>query len=94
MYLESQRCNDVLKSFYEGLSPKTVILSSRKTLRLDCLSKIVPLTEPNIKSINPQVMKAHEKLLLDKTIDFMEGFGLTFIQQKDELGEYEYNLLP
>ena len=94
MYLEGQRHKDILKSFFDGLPHSTVSLSSRTNFRLECITKLVPLTEPNIRSLNPQVIKGTEKILLQKTLDLMQAFGLNYVQAKNEFGDYEYVLKP
>ena len=41
-----------------------------------------------------QVIKPHEKEVLSKLVNIMIEFGLTFIQERNEDGQFVYRLDP
>jgi hypothetical protein len=44
--------------------------------------------------MNPQLLKVKEERILQRITDIMFSYGLSYIQIRDEKGDYQYQLEP
>ncbi|KAJ1565258.1 hypothetical protein HK096_003776, partial [Nowakowskiella sp. JEL0078] len=58
---------------------------------IPCLFQII---SPEIRSVNIQLIKPHEKIVLKRLVEVMTVFGLSFLQSKTDTGNYKYTLEP
>ncbi|KAG2224906.1 hypothetical protein INT45_010855 [Circinella minor] len=92
----------VIKKSYENLI--SVFLAGvhpqrRRTLHKDMIAteiapRLLHIMSPDIRTVNKQLFKAHEKEMLETLVNVMIEFGLTFLQEKNEDGQFVYKLDP
>lgn len=78
-----------------------VLMQCKKTSKADLqtlVSDIFPylpdLLTPQLRSVNVQLYSPSEKAELERLVNTMLDFGLTFTQEKKPEGGYEYKLDP
>lgn len=78
-----------------------ILTITKKVSKYDILtlvSEILPylpdLLSPKLRSVNAQLYSAVEKQDLERLVNLMLDFGLTFTQEKKPEGGYEYCLDP
>lgn len=64
------------------------------TLVTDVLPFIPDIISPRLRSVNIQLYSAKEKAELEKLVNVMLDFGLSFVQEKKPDGGYEYLIDP
>lgn len=92
---EKQHMNSLLDNIFSHLSIELrLLVATRKDLIVKILPWVFNLLGLNIRSVNPNLLKQDEKLKLEKLVNLMVQFGLTYVQKKMESGQYVYDLEP
>ncbi|KAI9484496.1 hypothetical protein BDB00DRAFT_792827 [Zychaea mexicana] len=85
---------NLISVFLAGVNPKR-----RRTLHKDMIAtelapRLLRIMSPDIRPVNKQLIKPHEKEVLSRLIDVLIEFGITFLQEKNEDGQFVYKLDP
>ncbi|KAG0011566.1 hypothetical protein BGZ80_000592 [Entomortierella chlamydospora] len=60
----------------------------------ELLSPFLRILSPYLRPVNKQLIKPDERLVLQRLVDIMIHFQLTFVQEKTEDGQFIYRLEP
>ncbi|KAF9361013.1 hypothetical protein BGX26_006565 [Mortierella sp. AD094] len=60
----------------------------------ELLSPFLRILSPYLRPVNKQLIKPDERLVLQRLVDIMIHFQLTFVQEKTEDGQFLYRLEP
>ncbi|KAJ3195461.1 hypothetical protein HK101_012028 [Irineochytrium annulatum] len=66
----------------------------RRRVVEELLPSLFRIISPELKSVNPQLLKPDEKLVLNRLVDIMCTFGMKYVQDKGPLGSYQFRLEP
>lgn len=60
----------------------------------ELLSPLLRILSPFLRPVNKQLIKPEEREVLQRLVDVMIHFQLTFVQEKTEDGQFVYRLEP
>ncbi|KAF8984494.1 hypothetical protein BGZ46_007861 [Entomortierella lignicola] len=60
----------------------------------ELLSPFLRILSPYLRPVNKQLIKPDERVILERLVDIMIHFQLTFVQEKTEDGQFLYRLEP
>ncbi|KAI8878823.1 P-loop containing nucleoside triphosphate hydrolase protein [Backusella circina FSU 941] len=93
-YAAKKSYENLMNIFLEGVHP-----SKRRFLSdVDVVTELIPLLmgiiSPDLRPVSQQLIKPQEKEALKRVVDTMITYGLSFIQERTEDGQFTYKLEP
>nr|XP_026693827.1 chromosome transmission fidelity protein 18 homolog isoform X1 [Ciona intestinalis] len=89
-----QKSENLLDSMFIDMAPPTRCFTTHVTSVLDLLPHLLAIMMPSFRPINMQLYSANEKLQLQDLVRSLLAYNLTFIQERNEDGQYNYVLEP
>ncbi|KAI8644150.1 hypothetical protein BD408DRAFT_413795 [Parasitella parasitica] len=94
IYSTKKSYENLIEVFLAGIHPQ-----KRRFLNHDMIAnELVPLLmhviSPDLKPVNQQLIKPTEKAKLDRLVRIMIEFGLSYVQEKNEDGQFVFKLEP
>jgi chromosome transmission fidelity protein 18 len=65
-----------------------------KSFSIECLPFLLRIISPEIRGTNINLLKKHEKRMLERTVDIMISYGLVYTSNMSMHGTMEYKLEP
>jgi len=84
----------VVESVMGEMLPKTRAYCSRSTLVRDLLPALLAVIQPVLRPVNTQLYSAKEKAELKNLVNIHIAYNITYQQQRNMEGQYEYKMDP
>ncbi|RUS19855.1 hypothetical protein BC937DRAFT_86802 [Endogone sp. FLAS-F59071] len=66
----------------------------KRNVPSELISLLLRIISPDLRPVNRQLIKPVEKAILSRLVEIMIAFGLTFVQEKTDDGQFVYRLDP
>ncbi|KAF9438710.1 hypothetical protein BGZ76_005655 [Entomortierella beljakovae] len=91
----AQKANEsILQSLALNLPAKVQRHFRKSIFATELLSPFLRILSPYLRPVNKQLIKPDERLVLQRLVEIMIHFQLTFVQEKTEDGQFVYRLEP
>ncbi|CAO3645970.1 unnamed protein product [Cunninghamella echinulata] len=80
--------------FIAGIHPSQRRFLTRDQIILTLIPRLLRTISPELRPVNKHLIKPEEKETLSRLINVMLEYGLTFMQEKTEDGQFTYSLEP
>ncbi|CAO3593498.1 unnamed protein product [Absidia cylindrospora] len=94
VFAKTKSYENLIKIFLSGIHPAQRRFLSRDQLVLNVVPRLLRILSPDIRPVNKHLIKPKEKETLDRLVNVMLEYGMTFIQHKTEEGQFSYILEP
>ncbi|KAI8332374.1 hypothetical protein BC941DRAFT_436468 [Chlamydoabsidia padenii] len=94
VFAKKRSYDNLIKIFLTGIHPGQRRFLSRDELVLNVVPRLLRILSPDLRPVNKQLIKPKEKETLDRLVNVMLDYGLTFMQHKTEEGQFSFNLEP
>ncbi|XP_043245591.1 chromosome transmission fidelity protein 18 homolog [Amphibalanus amphitrite] len=88
------KLNNLLASMISEMSPRTRCFNGRASLVKDVLPYLLQVAVPNLRPVSSQLHTPREEEELRRVLHLMVAYNLTYRQQRDAEGQYQYLLEP
>ncbi|KAF9409813.1 hypothetical protein BGZ94_001854 [Podila epigama] len=89
------KANDsILQGMLLNLPAKVQRHVRKSNFATELLSPLLRILSPFLRPVNKQLIKAEEREVLQRLVDVMIQFQMTFVQEKTEDGQFVYRLEP
>ncbi|KAF0310420.1 Chromosome transmission fidelity protein 18 [Amphibalanus amphitrite] len=88
------KLNNLLASMISEMSPRTRCFNGRGSLVKDVLPYLLQVAVPNLRPVSSQLHTPREEEELRRVLHLMVAYNLTYRQQRDAEGQYQYLLEP
>ncbi|KAI8365555.1 hypothetical protein BD560DRAFT_401862 [Blakeslea trispora] len=85
---------NLIAIFLAGIQPHKRRYLTREMIVQELVPLLLHIVSPELKLANQQLIKPAEKAKLTRLVDIMIEFGLSFIQEKNEEGQFVFKLEP
>jgi len=85
---------NILDSVRGEMRPSIRTFCSRGTLVKDLLPNLLSVIQPLLRPVNTQLYSAKEKAELANLVDIHIAYNLTYVQERNVEGQYEYKMDP
>ncbi|XP_039265206.2 chromosome transmission fidelity protein 18 homolog [Styela clava] len=89
-----QKCENLLESMFVEMVPYARCFTTAQTAILDSIPYILAIMTPTIRPVNQQLFSPAEKKLLKDLVSTMLSYNLSYRQERNEDGQYNYVLEP
>lgn len=93
-YASRKTFENLVDVFLAGIQPQKRRFLTKTMVIHELVPLLMHIITPDIKPVNQQLIKSAEKAQLVRLIDIMIEFGLSFIQEKTEDGQFLFKLEP
>ncbi|ORY99715.1 hypothetical protein BCR42DRAFT_430045 [Absidia repens] len=94
IFSKTKSYENLIKIFLSGIHPAQRRFLSRDQLVLNVVPRLLRILSPEIRPVNKHLIKPKEKETLDRLVNVMLEYGMTFVQHKTEEGQFSYILEP
>ena len=85
---------NLIAIFLAGIQPHKRRYLTRDMIVQELVPLLLHVVSPDLKLVNQQLIKPAEKAKLTRLVDIMIEFGLSFVQEKNEEGQFVFKLEP
>ncbi|XP_037087767.1 chromosome transmission fidelity protein 18 homolog [Pollicipes pollicipes] len=85
---------NLLATMVSDMAPRARCFNSASTLVLDMLPYLLQVAQPSLRPVNSQLHTVRETEELHRVLQLMIAYNLTYRQQRDDDGQYQYLLEP
>lgn len=85
---------EIADAFVQKLTPLVKGSFNASTLVTELTPYLNRIVSPDVKMTGSTVTKPEERLIFDKLVQLMKTFGLSFVEDKNEDGQWSYKLEP
>jgi chromosome transmission fidelity protein 18 len=84
----------ILQGMVDNLPAKVQRHVRKSNFATELLSPFLRIISPNLRPVNKQLIKPDERVILQRLVETMIHFRITFVQEKTEDGQFVYRLEP
>ncbi|KAI8084232.1 P-loop containing nucleoside triphosphate hydrolase protein [Gilbertella persicaria] len=85
---------NLIAIFLAGIHPQKRRNLTKEMIVQELVPLLLHVISPDLKPVNQQLIKPSEKAKLMRLVDIMIEFGLSFVQEKNEEGQFIFKLEP
>lgn len=93
-YLKRTAHREVSDAFIKNLSPLAKGSFNADTLVTELVPYLTRIISPDVKMTGSSVTKPEERVVFEKLVTLMKHFGLAFVEDKNEEGQWSFKLEP
>ncbi|KAK4510055.1 uncharacterized protein ATC70_006224 [Mucor velutinosus] len=94
VYSTKKSYENLIEVFMAGIHPQKRRFLNRDMIANELVPLLMHVISPELKPMNQQLVKPAEKIKLDRLVHIMIEFGLSFVHEKNEEGQYVFKLEP
>ncbi|EPB93080.1 hypothetical protein HMPREF1544_00154 [Mucor circinelloides 1006PhL] len=94
VYSTKKSYENLIEVFMAGIHPQKRRFLNREMIASELVPLLMHVISPELKPMNQQLVKPAEKAKLDRLVHIMIEFGLSFVHEKNEEGQYVFKLEP
>lgn len=94
VYSTKKSYENLIEMFMAGIHPQKRRYLNRDMIANELVPLLMHVISPDLKPVNQQLIKPAEKARLDRLVTIMIEFGLSFVQEKNEDGQFIFKLEP
>ncbi|XP_075210818.1 chromosome transmission fidelity protein 18 homolog [Lycorma delicatula] len=91
---KTTRTQGLLDEMLRGMSPTVRPYERRETLLLDVIALLLEIIVPNLRPVSVQLYSDEEKKDLNKVVNVMLDYNLSYTQERSQEGNYVFKLDP
>jgi len=89
-----QQNNNTIESIQGEMLPSTRAFCSRSNLVRDLLPYLLSVVQPSLRPVNTQLYSNKEKADLANLVNIHIAYNITYVQERNSEGQYEYKMDP
>ncbi|CEP12140.1 hypothetical protein [Parasitella parasitica] len=94
VYSTKKSYENLIEVFLAGISPQKRRFLNRDMIANELVPLLLHIISPDLKPVNQQLIKSTEKAKLDRVVRIMIEHGLSYVQEKNEDGQFVFKLEP
>ncbi|KAL1923537.1 uncharacterized protein VTP21DRAFT_8517 [Calcarisporiella thermophila] len=93
-YLAQKENQNIITGLYNSIEARIRVNLNKRIFATEFLSPLLRIVSPDLRPVNRQLIKPAERAILMRLVEVMIAFGLTYIQEKSEDGQFTYRIDP
>ncbi|KAJ3087234.1 Chromosome transmission fidelity protein 18 [Quaeritorhiza haematococci] len=94
VYMATKTTSNILSAFVSGLDPHLQHWKNGTAIATELVPYLLRIISPELRGVNIQLIKPHERETLSRLVDVMVSFKLSYEQEKVDDGQYGYRMEP
>ncbi|KAI8369318.1 P-loop containing nucleoside triphosphate hydrolase protein [Radiomyces spectabilis] len=94
VFATKNQYENLISIFLAGIPPASRRFFNKDMVANELIPRLLRIVSPEVRPVNKQLIKPEEKATLARLVEVMIEFGLTFLQEKLDDGQFVYKLEP
>ncbi|CAO3669965.1 unnamed protein product [Rhizopus microsporus] len=94
VFSAKKQFENLIEIFLSGVDATKRRYLNKTIISKEFVPRLMHIISPDLRPVNKQLIKPEEKKVLARLVDIMIEYGLSFIQEKTEDGQFLYKLEP
>ncbi|KAI8064610.1 P-loop containing nucleoside triphosphate hydrolase protein [Gongronella butleri] len=94
IFAKKKSYENLMTIFVNGIHPSQRRFLTKDQIVLTVVPRLMRIISPDMRPVNKHLIKPEEKVMLDRLVNTMLEYGLTFVQESNEEGQFTFNLEP